>query len=302
MSIYPGLKDLVTSTQLDRLYILEEGGKRYLDIELKSNGDIVITTEGNDCCLSFDEFRAKFFPTEPAKPKFAYYAWKGKAYGAGGPIRCIEFDGRNYVKVYTNESRVTYQASRHKWIESCIRRGLLVEIKLRYVPKKGYFNERKMKCVERRGDKWFYVFFDGTEQQSHMPWDTFVRDGQMIEGEVKRYVNVQGYFVGDVKYIEDRGGDNVVSVFNGGGEVHFGRENLDDCIARGAYVEGDVRRFQSAQGPLFKCGTMYVEVCSNGKAYCVRPDGTRNPFLGARRMTPHEFAEQAVRKGAWVEL
>lgn len=182
MSIYPGAKDILTSTQLDRLYVMEEGSERYLDIQLKPDGDIAITTEGNDCCLSFDEFREKFFPKS------------------------------------------------------------------------------------------------------------------------ERYVNKQGYFEGGVKFVEDRGGDNVVSVFNAGGEVHFGRENLDDCIARGAYVEGDVRRFQYAKGPLFKCGTMYVEVCSNGKAYCVRPDGTRNPFLGAGRMTPREFAEQAVRKGAWVEL
>lgn len=231
-----------TTISLDRLHLAERDSDRYVEVQVEPEGGISITTEWNDCRLTFDEFRAKFFPEQPVVVK-------------------------------------------------------------RYVPKKGYFTNGKIKCIEHRGDEWFYVYFDGREEPSGVDkiWGQLIEHGRIIRGEVKRYVNKVGYFVGDVKYIEDRGGDNVVSVFNGGSEVYFGRNQLDSAIADGVFIEGQVRRFKHAESK-FRCGTEYVEVCPDGKVYCVRPDGSRDFFLGSGRLSALEFAEEAVRKGAWVEL
>jgi len=65
--IFPHVKNFDASVELNNFCVQESGSGRMVQVCLEPEGDISITTEQDQVRVSFDEFRAKFFPEPPSE-------------------------------------------------------------------------------------------------------------------------------------------------------------------------------------------------------------------------------------------
>lgn len=236
MAIRPGNRVVSSTVDLDTFHVSADAGSKFLRVKLEPEGDISITTERGVVQISFDEFRANYF----AMPTPKRYVHK-RGYFSPGAAKYVEKRDDGYWIV--NRDGTEYKDSHQGWCDQHIADGTWVEYPVikRYVPKKGYFNESRFRCVEQRGDEWFYIYFGGDERKSNfrVPWDRLINEGRMIRGEMRRFRHVTGFADKTLAYVE----------FGplGGASVHYdGSRGFCNCtdveeaerfVTRGSWVE-----------------------------------------------------------------